>query len=161
MLKLGYFSHVRLFCKHMNWSLPGSSLHGIEEARILEWVAFPTPGIFLTQGLNLSLLSLLHWQMGSLPLVLHSRGSLNVCGKKKGGKKEGMKEEKEAGRKEQKQEERKEGGKERRKGERRAMCHCWHLPPPSWLRTVRASVSTWIPCVRGWSQLPTTEAVSH
>ena len=29
--------------------------------------------------------------------MLHSRGSLNVCGKKKGGKKEGMKEEKDAG----------------------------------------------------------------
>ena len=26
-------------------------------------------GIFLTQGLNLSLLCLLHWQIGSLPLA--------------------------------------------------------------------------------------------
>ena len=30
---------------------------------------FPTPGIFPTQGLNLPLLSLLHWQVDSLPLV--------------------------------------------------------------------------------------------
>ena len=29
----------------------------------------PPPRIFLTQGLNLRLLSLLHWQAGSLPLV--------------------------------------------------------------------------------------------
>ena len=25
----------------MNWSLPGSSVHGILQARILEWVAIP------------------------------------------------------------------------------------------------------------------------
>ena len=30
-------------------------------------------GIFLTQGLNPSLLSLLHWQVGSLPLVPHGK----------------------------------------------------------------------------------------
>ena len=36
-------------------SLPGSSVHGIFQARILEWVAFPFQGIFLTQGSNLGL----------------------------------------------------------------------------------------------------------
>ena len=41
----------------MDCSLPGSSLHGIFQARILEWVAiFLLQGIFLTQGLNLGLL---------------------------------------------------------------------------------------------------------
>ena len=30
---------------------------------------FPSPGIFPTQGLNLPLLCLLHWQAGSLPLA--------------------------------------------------------------------------------------------
>ena len=43
-------------CDPMNRSLPGSSVHGIFQARILEWVAFPSPGC------------LLHWQMDSLPL---------------------------------------------------------------------------------------------
>ena len=35
-----------------SWSLPGSSVHGIFQARILEWVALPSflQGIFLTQG---------------------------------------------------------------------------------------------------------------
>ena len=34
-------------------SLPGSSVHGILQARILEWVAMPSSrGIFPTQGLN-------------------------------------------------------------------------------------------------------------
>ena len=28
----------------MDYSLPGSSGHGISQARILEWVAFPSPG---------------------------------------------------------------------------------------------------------------------
>ena len=32
-------SHVQLFCDPMGCSLPGSSVHGISQARILEWVA--------------------------------------------------------------------------------------------------------------------------
>ena len=38
---LSYFSHVRL-CDPMDCSLPGSSVHGILQARILEWVAMPS-----------------------------------------------------------------------------------------------------------------------
>ena len=34
-------SCVRLFCDPMDCSLPGSSVHGILQARILEWVAIP------------------------------------------------------------------------------------------------------------------------
>jgi len=34
-------SHVRLFWDAMNCSPPGSSVHGIVQARILEWVAIP------------------------------------------------------------------------------------------------------------------------
>ena len=49
----------------MGCSLPGSSAHGILKARVLEWVAIPSPGDFLTQGSNPHLL---HWQAGSLPL---------------------------------------------------------------------------------------------
>ena len=30
-----------MFCDLMNWSPPGSSVHGILQARILEWVAIP------------------------------------------------------------------------------------------------------------------------
>ena len=43
-------------CDPMDCSLPGSSLQGILQARVLEWVAiFLLQGIFLTQGLNPSL----------------------------------------------------------------------------------------------------------
>ena len=70
---------------------------GLKRQEYWSGLQFLLQVIFPTQRLNVSLLCLLHWQVGSLPLVLHSRGSLNVCGKKKGGKKEGMNEEKEAG----------------------------------------------------------------
>ena len=44
-------------CDRMDCSLPGSSVHGILQARILEWVAIPfLQGILPTQGLNLGLL---------------------------------------------------------------------------------------------------------
>ena len=62
-------SPVRL-CNPMDCSSPGSSAHGILQARILEWVAIPSfREIFLTQGLNPYLLCLLHWQVGSLPVA--------------------------------------------------------------------------------------------
>ena len=44
-------SHVQLFCNPMECSLPGSSIHGISQARILEWVAFFfSRGSFWTRG---------------------------------------------------------------------------------------------------------------
>ena len=48
----------------MDCSLPGSSVHGILQARILEWVAISSCR-GSTQGLNPSLLCLLHWQANS------------------------------------------------------------------------------------------------
>ena len=52
-------------CDPIDCSPPGSSIHGILQARILEWVAMPPQGIFPTQWLNSGLLRLLHWQLGS------------------------------------------------------------------------------------------------
>ena len=45
-------SHVRLFCNSMDCSPPGSSVHGIFQARILEWVAFPFPGDLPDPGIE-------------------------------------------------------------------------------------------------------------
>ena len=43
-------------CNPMEYSPPGSSVHGISQARILEWVVISfSRGIFLTQGSNLDL----------------------------------------------------------------------------------------------------------
>ena len=52
-----------------NPSVPGSSVHGILQARTLEYCHALFQGIFRIQGLNLRLLHLLHWQAGSLPLA--------------------------------------------------------------------------------------------
>ena len=47
-----------------------SIVHGILQARILEWVAFPfSRGIFPTQQWNPRLLHLLHWRADSVPLA--------------------------------------------------------------------------------------------
>ena len=60
-------------CNPVDCSLPGSSVYGILQARILEWVAMPSSrGIFPTQGSNSSLLHLMHWQV--LPLLLMPPG---------------------------------------------------------------------------------------
>ena len=37
-------SHVQLFFDPISYSPPGSSVHGISQTRILEWVAVSTPG---------------------------------------------------------------------------------------------------------------------
>ena len=57
-------------CNPMDWSLPGSSVHVILQARIPKWaVISSSKGISLTQGSNPHLLHLLRWQAGSLPLA--------------------------------------------------------------------------------------------
>ena len=53
------------FCDPMDWSTPGSSVHGLLQAKILECCHFLLQGIFTTQGSNPCLL---HWQASSLPL---------------------------------------------------------------------------------------------
>ena len=52
----------------MDCSPPGSPVHGILQAGILEWVAMPLPGDPLDPGTEPESLSLLHWQVGSLSL---------------------------------------------------------------------------------------------
>ena len=59
-----------ILCSPMDCSLPSSSVHGILQARILEWVAMPSSrGFSLNQGLNPHLSLFLNWQAGSLPLA--------------------------------------------------------------------------------------------
>ena len=58
-----------ILCNPIDCSPPGSSAHGILQARILELVTMPSSrGIFLSQELNPHLLSFLHWQAESLSL---------------------------------------------------------------------------------------------
>ena len=44
-------SHVWL-CDAMDCSLPGSSVHGLLQARILEWVTIPSPGDLSNPGIE-------------------------------------------------------------------------------------------------------------
>ena len=62
-------------CNAMDYSLRGSSVNGILQARILGVTChFCLQGLFLTQGSNPCLLHFLHWQVDSL--LLSHRGSL-------------------------------------------------------------------------------------
>ena len=54
-------------CDPLDYSRPGSSVHGILQARILKWVVIPFSRGSSTQGWNPSLLHRLHWQADSLP----------------------------------------------------------------------------------------------
>ena len=66
-LDVGLCMHAKLLqscltlCDPMDCSPPGSSVHGISQARILDWVAIShSRGISLTQGSNPHLLHVLH-----------------------------------------------------------------------------------------------------
>ena len=56
MSKLQEFSKVSqlcpTLCSSMDCSLPGSSVHGIFQARVLEWVAIPSPGDLPNPGIK-------------------------------------------------------------------------------------------------------------
>ena len=74
MLVLSHFSYVQLFAAP--WTVAPHSPLSMGFSRQENWSGLPCPlqGIFPTQGSNLCLLHLLHWQAGSLPLVSPGRG---------------------------------------------------------------------------------------
>ena len=66
----------------MDGSLPGSLVHGIFPGKNTGVDChFLLQGIFLTQGSNLGLLRLLHWQADSLPLAPPGKTKLSVIKK--------------------------------------------------------------------------------
>ena len=60
----------------MDCSLPGSSVNGISQARILEWVAFPSPGDLPDPGIELVSPAL---QVDS-SLLSYLGGQMTMCG---------------------------------------------------------------------------------
>ena len=70
MYLLSHFSRVQLCATLWAVSPPSSSAHGILQRRILEWVAMPSSRGSPQPRDQTRLLYLLHWQAGSLPLVL-------------------------------------------------------------------------------------------
>jgi len=57
------------FCNSMDHSPPDSSVYGILQARILEWIAMPYSRDLSDPGMEVKSLRLLHWQEGSSPLA--------------------------------------------------------------------------------------------
>ena len=56
-------------CDPVDCSRPGSSVHGILQARVLEWVAMPFSRGLCWPEDRTCISCLLHWPVGSLPLV--------------------------------------------------------------------------------------------
>ena len=55
----------QILCNSMDHSLPGSSVHGISQARILEWVAVPSRGSSQPRDRSQVSYGYLRWQVGS------------------------------------------------------------------------------------------------
>ena len=70
-------------CDPIDYSPLGSFVHGIFHTRILKQVAISLhQGIVPIQELNLCLLHLLHWQVGSLPRYHLGSPTLKIKGNK-------------------------------------------------------------------------------
>ena len=81
---LNHFSHALLFA--MLWTIACQAPLSMGSSRQESWRGFHAPfkRIFPTQGLNLCLLCLLHWQAGSLPLAPPRKPENRIAtGKKK------------------------------------------------------------------------------
>ena len=70
-----------ILCNPMDCSLPGFSVHGNSPGNNTGvGCHFLLQGIFLTQESDLSLLCLLHWQVGSFPLASPGKPKLSLVG---------------------------------------------------------------------------------
>ena len=70
-------------CDPIDYRPPGSSVHGILQARIVEWVSMPSSRGLTNSGINLCLLHLLHWPVGRLPLAAPGKPTRSYKGWKK------------------------------------------------------------------------------
>ena len=61
------FQSYLTLCDSMDYSPLGSSVHGILQARILEWVAMPSSKVSSPLRNRTRVSSFLHWQAGFLP----------------------------------------------------------------------------------------------
>ena len=69
------FQSCPTLCDLTDCSLSGSSVCGILQQEYWNGLHVLLQGVFLTQGWNPGLLCLLHWQVGSLPLVPYGKPS--------------------------------------------------------------------------------------
>ena len=66
---LSHFSHLRFFMTFWTAAHQAPLSMGLSKQEYWSGLSCPPPGIFPTQGSNSCPLCLLHWQVGSLPLV--------------------------------------------------------------------------------------------
>ena len=64
-----HFSHVQLFATMWTATSQAPLSMGLSRKEYWSGLLCPPPGFFLTQGSKQHLLCLLHWQVGSLPLL--------------------------------------------------------------------------------------------
>ena len=69
LLLLSHVRRAQPLGDRMEGSPSGPSVHGILQARILEWVAVPSSGGSLQPKDQTGISRLLQWQAGSLPLA--------------------------------------------------------------------------------------------
>ena len=76
---LSCLRHVQIFATL--WTIAHQAPLSMGFSRQEHWsgLPLPPPGIFLTQGLNLRLSCLLHWQVDSLPLLLPGKPRVATC----------------------------------------------------------------------------------
>ena len=74
--QLSHFNYVQLFATP--WTVTCQALLSMGLSRQEYWTALPCLPPFPTHGSNMSLLSLLHWQTGSLPLVPPGKNQFGV-----------------------------------------------------------------------------------
>ena len=73
---LSHFSRVQLFATPWTVAHQAPLSMGFSRQEYCSGLPLPSPGNFLTQGLNLLLLRLLHWQAGSLPQAPPMHGDI-------------------------------------------------------------------------------------
>ena len=77
-INMGACSVVSDSFQLMDCSPPDSIVHGIFQTKIIGvGCHFLIQGIFLTRGLNLHLLNVLLWQVGSLPVEPSGKSKIN------------------------------------------------------------------------------------
>ena len=75
---LSHFSHVQLFAIPQTEACQASLAMGFSRQEYWIGLPCPPPVIFPTQGSNPRLVHLLHWQEGSLPLVISEKPIYNM-----------------------------------------------------------------------------------
>ena len=66
-------------CDPVDCSLPGSSVHGVLQARIPQWIAMPSSSRFSRPRDQTHVSCLQHWQPDSLPLAPLGSPKRDIC----------------------------------------------------------------------------------